>query len=137
MPTAIRSWTLALLACCSSAACVTESHSQIAGPKAALVTRTLPTRGWELRDDGRLAGTVLLYSDPERAQMDYYSIRNAEGQVLGLVDLAGRAWRYRLHEEEPEWLGTGTVLEGARRILGTSALSLLEEAELASLVGER
>jgi len=137
MPTPIRSWTLALLAGCLAAACVTESHSQIAGPKTALVTRTLPTRGWELRDDGRLAGSVLLYSDPEAARMDYYSIRNVEGQVLGLIDLEGRAWRYRLHEEEPEWLGTGTVLEGARRILGTGALSSLEEAEIAALLGER
>jgi hypothetical protein len=53
-----------------------------------------------------------------------------------MVDFEGRAWRYRLHEEELEWLGTGTVVEGVRRILGTSALALLESAELGSLSGQ-
>ena len=128
--------TLALIACLVPAACTTESQSQSTSPKLPLVTRALPTRGWEVRDDGRLAGSVLLYTEPARASVGYYSVRNTQGQVLGMVDFDGRAWRYRLHEEQPEWLGTGTVLEGVRRILGTSALAALVEAELAALSGE-
>jgi hypothetical protein len=135
MKTSNRLPALLALACLLPAACTTESHSQIAGPKIAIVTRTLPSKGWEVRDDGRLAGSVLLYEEPGNASAGYYSVRNAQGQVLGMVGLDGRAWRYRLHEPEPEWLGTGTVLEGVRRILGTSALSALDEAELASLAG--
>jgi hypothetical protein len=128
--------TLALIACLVPAACTTESQSQRSGPKLPVVTRTLPARGWEVRDDGRLAGSVLLYTEPARASTGYYSVRNAQGQVLGMVDFDGRAWRYRVHEEQPEWLGTGTVIEGVRRILGTSPLSALEEVELAALSGE-
>ncbi len=135
MKTSTRLRTFALSACLLGAGCTTESQSQRPGPENAIVTRALPMRGWEVRDDGRLAGSVLLYTEPERANMGYYSVRNAQGQVLGMVDFDGRAWRYRLHEEQPEWLGTGTVLEGVRRILGTSALSLLEQVELASLTG--
>jgi len=128
--------TLALIACLVSAACTSESQSQRTSPKLPVITRALPVRGWEVRDDGRLAGSVLLYTEPERTNMGYYSVRNAQGQVLGMVDFDGRAWRYRVHEEQPEWLGTGTVLEGVRRILGTSALAALEEAELGTLSGE-
>ena len=117
--------------------CMTESRSQLPGPKSAIITRALPERGWEVRDDGRLAGSVLLYADPADEHTGYYSVRNAHGQVLGMVDFEGRAWRYRLHEEQPEWIGTGTVLEGARRILGTSALCVLESAELPVLLAER
>ena len=128
---------LVLLACLALAACTTESQSQRPGPKSAVITRTLPVRGWEVRDDGRLAGSVLLYAEPGNERTGYYSVRNAQGQVLGMVDFEGRAWRYRLHEEELEWLGTGTVLEGVRRVLGTSALAQLEAAELGALTSPR
>ncbi len=115
-------------------ACTSTSESQPAAAEVAWITRTRAIQGWHVRDDGRLAGSLLLYSDPERPQTGYYSVRNPEGQVLGLVDFEGRAWRYRLHREQPDWLGTGTVLEGVRRILETSALSELESAPIESLV---
>lgn len=135
LPTPLRP--LVWLACLAPTACMTESQSQRPGPQSAIITRTVPVRGWEVRDDGRLAGSVLLYTEPGHERTGYYSVRNTEGQVLGMVDFEGRAWRYRLHEEELEWLGTGTVVEGVRRILGTSALALLEQAELGALVGQR
>jgi hypothetical protein len=137
MKTSTCSWMFALLACLGLPACRSESHSQLAGPKSAIITRALASRCWDVRDDGRLAGSVLLYTDPAQASTGYYSVRNTQGQVLGMVDFQGRSWRYRLHEEQPEWLGTGTVLEGVRRILGTSALCELEPAELAVLLAER
>src|SRR5689334_21180771 len=137
MNTSLRLAALGLLAGLVPAACTTESHSQIAGPKVAIVARTPASKAWEVRDDGRLAGSVLLYEQPGDTRTGYYSVRNAQGQVLGMVGLDGRAWRYRLHEPEPEWLGTGTVLEGVRRILGTSALTALDEAEIAALAGDR
>jgi hypothetical protein len=124
---------LLLFACALPAACTTESHSQLAGPQSALITRTLPARAWFVRDDGVIVGSVLLYSDPAQPTTGYYSVRNPNGQVLGMVDLAGRSWRYRIHEEQPEWLGTGPVAEGVRRILGTSALTSLEELDPAAL----
>ena len=124
---------LLLCACLLPAGCLTESHSQLAGPKSAIITRTVATRAWQVRDDGVLVGSVLLYSDSAQPEKGYYSVRNPNAQVLGMVDLAGRSWRYRIHEEQPEWLGTGPVVEGVRRILGTSALTSLEEVDPQSL----
>lgn len=121
-----------LLALCS-AACTSTSQSQLAGPENAIVRRTNAAKGWRVRDDGCLAGSLLLYADPEDRGAGYYSVRNPEGQTLGMVDFEGRAWRYRPHQEQPDWLGTGTVLEGVRRILETSALTVLEEAPLSGL----
>ena len=34
-------------------------------------------------------------------------------QDLGMIDTLGRAWRYRPHTREAEWLTTGTVVQGA------------------------
>lgn len=119
--------------CTLPAACTTTAHSQISGPATALVARTVPTRAWFVRDDGVLSGSVLLYSDPAQPEQGYYSVRNPNGQVLGMVDFSGRSWRYRIHEERPEWLGTGPVVDGVRRILGTSALTTLEEVDPAAL----
>ncbi|MBK7642414.1 MAG: hypothetical protein IPJ19_05110 [Planctomycetes bacterium] len=126
-----------LCAVLATPSCTTESHSERPGPKSVVVTMTVPTRAFEVRDDGRLAGSLLLYADPKHRGTGYYSVRNPQGQVLGMVDLDGRAWRYRIHEEQPEWLGTGTVVEGARRILGTSALARLEETQLPTPGEER
>ncbi len=36
---------------------------------------------------------------------------------MGIVDLDGRAFRYRAHSIDPEWIGSGPVFDGARRIL--------------------
>ena len=63
----------------------------------------------------------------------FFSVRNAHQHELGLVDSFGRAYRYRPHQEEPEWLGTGTVEEGVRRILELSEEALLEPVALEDL----
>lgn len=116
-------------------ACRAVSGSASDGRATATVTETTPLRAWLVRDDGRQIGSLILYGQVGEPQTGYYSVRNAEGQVLGLVDFSGRAWRYRLHESEPEWLGTGTILEGARRILGAGSLCDLEETPLGELAG--
>ena len=90
-----------------------------------------------MRDDGRLLGSLVRYESQIDLSQGYYAVRNRDGQELGLVDLEGRAWRYRAHERESEWLGTGTVIEGARRILSGSWATTLEEVELAKLAAPR
>ena len=74
-------------------------------------------------DAGAELGFVLRFEASEDGRC-FHSVRNEWNQELGLVDAEGRAWRYRPHASEPEWLGTGTVGEGAGRILGATAASL-------------
>ena len=118
---------LPLLLLIAAAACRTTSTSRAPRPDSVPITRTAPTKAWELWDAGRCLGSLVRFEEPSNPRRAFYSVRNREGQELGLVDLDGRAWRYRPHESVPQWVGTGTVLEGARRILdGTAAAELVE-----------
>ena len=109
------------------AACRTTSTSQTTGPSAVVVTRAVPVRAWELWQNGLLLGSIVRFEETGDAGRAFYSVRNREGQELGLVDLEGRAWRHRSNQSRPDWLGTGTVKDGAQRILdGTESAELIE-----------
>ena len=94
----------------------------------------VPARAWELREDGLLVGHVVLFDAQDDSGHLYYSVRNSWQQELGLVDELGRIWRFRPFEEEPEWMGSGSVVEGARLILEQGPAAALHEVELAGLV---
>lgn len=78
-------------------------------------------------------GSLLRYEDPADPAQAFYAVRNPDQQDLGVVDLEGRAWRYLAQQREPDWLGTGTVLQGVTRILGGDSSCELREVPLASL----
>lgn len=103
----------------------------------AVVVRATPNAAWRVDDQGRLCGYVVRFETPGSTQNTYYSVRNEHHQELGIVDVEGRAWRYRAHVREPEWLGTGTVRSGARAILGASESARLDETPLDALVATR
>jgi hypothetical protein len=113
--------------------CRTTSTSQMPGPSAIPITRASPTRAWEMWDAGRYLGAVVRFEEQGNAERAFYSVRNREGQEIGIVDLYGRVWRYRAHESEPEWLGTGTVFEGALKILGGSPAGAPVEVDVRRL----
>jgi len=109
------------------AACRTTSTSQAPGPSNVVLTRSVPVKAWELWQDGLLLGSIVRFEESGDTGRAFYSVRNREGQEIGLVDLDGRAWRHRQHQSRPEWLGTGTVKDGARRILdGSESAELIE-----------
>lgn len=109
----------------------TESLSVEQSP---LVSRARAVRAWELVEEGpRAVGILVQFRGIEDPEQFFYSVRNLHLQDLGMIDSQGRTWRYRPHEREAEWLWTGTVAEGARRILGASSASVLREVDLASL----
>jgi hypothetical protein len=83
-------------------------------PSVRLGTRA---RAWELRSAGEPRGLVVLFQEGGRARDSLYLVRNLWHQDLGLIDGLGRAYRYLPHLEEPVWVGSGTVLAGAQRIL--------------------
>lgn len=114
-------------------ACRSSSTSESVGPQRPVVTRTTAVRAWEMWQQGRCLGSLVRFEDPDDPTRGYYSVRAREGHEIGLVDLQGRAWRYHAHQPEPEWLGTTTVLDGARRILGGTASAELVEVDVAQL----
>lgn len=82
--------------------------------------RALPQEAWQVVEGERTVGWVVRYETAVASDRAYFSVRNVHQQELGVVDLDGRAWRYRAHQREPEWLGTGTVAGGVRGILSAS-----------------
>lgn len=117
----------------AAAACRTTTTSSPPGADNVFVTRTNAVRAWELWEGGKCLGSTVRYADPHHLGQGFFSVRNRDQQDLGMIDIEGRAWRYRPHQREPEWIGTGTVLEGARRILDAGERAELIEIGLEML----
>lgn len=97
-------------------ACRTETVSSPVVEESRVTTAPAGTV-WEVRERGALVGYVVRFREPGDDGRTFFSVRNPSHQELGLVDEHGRAYRYHPHEREPEWLGSGTVLDGVARIL--------------------
>lgn len=97
---------------------------------------TQATEAWRVVSDGETRGFAVRFEEAN-GERYFFSVRNANQQELGLVDALGRAYRYRPHREEPEWLGTGTVEDGVRRILELSDGARLDPVALSELTAER
>lgn len=109
------------LALVLTASCLTvQEHRSPADPAPAVAS--LPSEAWTVHDAaGRELGVVVRFEeaapDLEGPPRTFLSVRNPHGQELGLVDDLGRAWRYRPHEDEPEWVGTGGPTEAVALVL--------------------
>ena len=119
---------VAVIAC----GCRTTSSTHASSPSRVEATRSVATRTWELRDGSEVLGRVVRMESVDAPEHTFFVVQNREGQDLGIVDDLGRAWRYRVHERDPEWIATGTVLQGARAILEAGAHAELVEVGLAS-----
>jgi hypothetical protein len=126
-------WIAISLALC---ACRTTEHSRPAFNSTAVVMHASPVRAWLLWEEGQRIGSLVRYESTVDAGQAYFSVRNRHEQEVGIVDLFGRAWRYRPHQDEPEWLGTSTISSAVRSILETGVSAELREIELSSLVIE-
>jgi hypothetical protein len=96
----------------------------------AVVRHLLPERAFELVEDGEVLGRVVQFRSTHAGGEAIWSIRDPWHHELGLVDGLGRVWRYVPHSEEPSWIGSGTVLEGARLVLRAGEGAALREVEL-------
>lgn len=111
----------------------TETTHHFAGSGEARVRAGARSRTWEVRCGDELAGRIVLFQEQGSVRDSVYIVRNAWHQDLGLIDGLGRAFRYLPHHREPAWVGSGTVVQGAERILGTSsACRLIEVVESAA-----
>jgi len=121
---------LALFLAALAGGCRTTVTNSPPGLANAVVTHFEPVRAWDVVDGTRHAGSIVRFQDPDREGRAWYSVRNEHRQEVGIVDVDGRAWRYRPHEREPEWLGTGTVLASAGRILAAGPAATLVEVDV-------
>lgn len=112
--------------------CASHVSRQERSDPEAQVTISSAARAWHVVQDGRVLGILVEFEERDGPR-GFFSVRNPQHQELGMVDEHGRSWRYRPHAEEPEWLGTGTVLEGVRGILGLGPGAELVEVDLALL----
>ena len=124
---------IALLLAFTQSACETTSRS-VSLLRDFDVTHAAATRAWIVIDEGRTIGEMVRYDDEAGARF-FYSVRNRFHQELGFIDSVGRAYRFRAHQPEPNWTGTGAVIEGVRSILDAGLGSELLEVELAQLTG--
>jgi hypothetical protein len=111
---------LALIVALGVSSCLGPGKQSLTGQEEASASVSKPVRAWEMVREGQVLGVVVQFAELA-GERRFYSVRNAQQQELGLVDELGRAWRYRAHITEPEWLGTGTVLDGVRSILSVGA----------------
>jgi hypothetical protein len=101
-----------------------ETRSASSAPPAVRLGQR--TRVWDVRRGEELLGQVILFQERGRCRDSVYFVRNPWSQDLGMIDGLGRAFRYLPHSEEPAWVGSGTIAQGAERILGASDLRLVE-----------
>jgi hypothetical protein len=117
----------------TATACRSVTTQQPINIDSAVATHGEPARAWEVLEDGRVVGSLVKYEDAAEPARGFFSVRNVDRQALGIIDLDGRAWRYRPHVKDAEWLGTGTVAQSASRILGCSDACELREIPLSEL----
>jgi len=121
----------ALLATCALAfgGCVTTETHQLSSAPAPQVRVGARARMWDVQHEGELVGRVVLFQERGSARDSIYIVRNPYQQDLGLIDGLGRAYRYLPHREEPSWVGSGTIAQGAERILGLASACVLSELD--------
>jgi len=121
---------LLLVCACAAAhttACITERESSPPGLDSAVVQRARAVQSWSIHERGARVGSVVRYEHVNEPERYFYMVRNRHDQDLGMIDALGRIFRQRPHSEEPEQIGSGSVLEGARRILRLGKRAELRE----------
>ncbi len=121
---------LALTSILALTACRTTLTERLAPPAPAVVRHASPQRAWSVVDGDKTVGEVVLFQTPNEPEAAVYVVRNPWQQDLGMIDSLGRAWRYVPHRRNAEWVSTGTVAEGAARILDAETPCRLEETAL-------
>lgn len=112
------------------AGCVTTVENAPPHLSSAVIRRGKPTAAWAAVENRVIRGYVVRFEPPCEPERFLYSVRNEHQQDLGVIDSIGRAYRYRPHADEPDWVGSGTVLFGVRRMLGGGPEMQLLSVEL-------
>lgn len=127
-------WSLVLTL--TLAGCVSESFQQPVGLDMSQPTVSRAVEAWEVVEESRVVGTVVIFEVESRGGERFYQVRNPHQQELGMVDAEGRWWRFEPHAARPIWIGTGTIQEGVCEILGVPVETPFFEVPIATLAGE-
>lgn len=130
---------IALCAVLGFAGCVVDRTEQIAPPEQNQPVIGVNEASWRVTSDGELVGFVRRYAtrpDDQAAPGEagvgpWFAVQNPWSQELGMIDELGRAWRLRPHRSGPEWVGTGTIVDGVAEVLDLSGEIFLEPLESA------
>ena len=87
-------------------------------------------RKFSVEDQAGPKGYVVLFSSKTKPEEALYVVQNLHRQDLGVIDSLGRAYRYVPHEDEPAWLGSGSIPRGVQRILNTQEVPAMREVSL-------
>ena len=109
---------------------VSERRGPLDSESTAVIRRGVPSRAWRVMAGEREVGCVVFFESTAWPEDSLYVVRNPWQQDLGVIDSKGRAYRYVPHLEEPQWVGTGTVAEGAARVLHADLPCALVEMAL-------
>lgn len=112
--------------------CRTEHRTTPRGAESAVLSPFPAAEAWVVRQGGELVGSVVRFEAPGNPGRFLFSVRNRWNQDIGFVDAEGRAWR-RVPHRDDEWIGTGTVPDGARQILGLDPQSELAPVPILEL----
>ncbi|MFT5199343.1 MAG: hypothetical protein ACI87O_002012 [Planctomycetota bacterium] len=91
-----------------------------------------PQGSWLVWEGSQAMGYVVRFAESGSQGTVLLSVRNGHNQDLGWIDQLGRAWRYRPHAD-PEWVSTGSTLQGVRDILELGETVRLEACSLTDL----
>lgn len=123
----VAAFACALLAALPLGGCRTRRSHAPANMEGGRPQSLRAARAFEVRAEGELAGYLVLYESEGAARDFYYAVQNELRQELGMIDALGRAWRFRAFQREPDWIGTGTVAQGAAAVLGLAGEPALLE----------
>ncbi len=111
-----------------TAGCVQTTTRPSSAELPQMILTAQPARAWQVIEAGIPIGRVVYYASNQDPADSLFSVQNTYSQEIGLIDSLGKAWRYRPHQAEAEWVTTGTLLEGASAILESRQSSLQEVA---------
>lgn len=114
-----------ILVSLTASSCVIHESRSLTDPTP-VIRVNHPVRAWNVMSASGPVGVVVHFQAPGNKQEGFYSVRNQWSQDLGMIDQLGRAWAFKPHEREADWIGTGTLAAGAARILGEDECELLE-----------
>lgn len=130
-----RSPTLSAVLLCAAGltSCIlVEERTTSADPAPAIAS--MPGEAWTVLDATEAElGFVVRFEEimpTQETPRAFFSVRNPHGQELGLVDELGRAWRYRPHVHDPDWISTGSISEGISAILDGGTAVRLQPIDL-------
>lgn len=122
-------WLLGFFGLLGLGGCVeTRTQRQVSAPGGEVIFSDRDAQWLVNNEQGQPLGYLLRFR-PRAEAPAYHAVVTLHLQDVGQIDALGRWWQYVPHQAEPQLLGTGTVLEGVRQLMGCAGEPLLVSLE--------